>query len=251
MAEVTAETPEQGAPIVVQAQVVQTQVIGQAQMSMDDDEVNSKGSTHKVGCCAAFGYGPEVPNITVKTKDGSVLRYNFVYRVEQLFGVSPGLEKKLLDQVPEEIAKKGLQPHQWTEYTSQLRGINEIENKWGFCPSLLCVILSIPTFFCCCTLCKLYKEEILKWDQAFREWQAKFNMILEPLGMFVKSQSSGSEVHVNGQKVRHIHRWLAFALTPAQVEKLKSEPHLSGDIQNFQGCCDGLDESVLCMHQGF
>jgi len=250
MTQVNPDTPMVVQAQVVQAQVVQPQVVGQAQMSMDDDEVNSEGSKHKVGCCAPCGCGPEVPNTTVKTKDGSILRYNFVYRVEHCFGASPGLEKKHLDQVPEEIAKKGLQPHQWTEYTSQLRGINAIESSIGCCPVVLCCILTLPTLFCCCYLCKMHNADVLKWDQAFREWQAKFNMILEPLGMFVKSQSMcyvtrGSK----GEKQRHFHRWLAFALTPPQVEKLKAEPHLSGDIEDME-CCGGIDEGKLCMHPG-
>ncbi len=92
-----------------------------------------------------------------------------------------------------------------------------------------------------------------KWSAAFREWQDQFNrQILENCGIFVKTQSRCDAVYVSDQKggtrkERHIEQWLAFALTPEEVAKLKNEPHVVGDIQDC-GCCGGANESELCMH---
>merc|ERR1719476_82042 len=88
----------------------------QEQMRSDDEGYDSDGSQHYVGCCACCGCGPKVPNKTVKSRAGENLRYNFVYKIESCFGAAPGLSEKVIAQIPEGIAAKGLQPHVWTSW---------------------------------------------------------------------------------------------------------------------------------------
>uniref|UniRef100_A0A7S1VYT9 Uncharacterized protein n=1 Tax=Alexandrium catenella TaxID=2925 RepID=A0A7S1VYT9_ALECA len=237
----------------VQATVVQ--VMGKAQESEDEEELDSEGEAHTVGCCAPCGCGPKVPNKTVRTRSGQILRYNLVYKVEACFGPGDGLQKDHMFNVPEAMAKMGVQNSTWCKQTIALKDVNAIENSIGCCPGLTCILLWSPilllTGCCCCYLCKHQAAKLRQWDAAFREWQANFNQILEPLGIFVKSQSMCYVTHGSkGEKQRHIHRWLAFALTPGQITKLKAEPHLFGDIEN-NTCCNGIDENELCMHPGF
>ena len=104
----------------------------------------------------------------------------------------------------------------------------------------------------CYCVCKAIAKENREWDKAFRAWQDDFNnQILQNCGIFVKTQSRCDAVYISEQgrtrKERHIERWLAFALTPEEVAKLKAEPHEVGDIEDCK-CCGGSDEHELCMH---
>ncbi len=64
--------------------------------------------------------------------------------------------------------------------------------------------------------------------------------------MFINTKSHCIAVYTDKGKQRHFHRWIAIALTPDESEKLKSEPFLSGDIEDAT-CCGGVNERDLCM----
>jgi hypothetical protein len=66
--------------------------------------------------------------------------------------------------------------------------------------------------------------------------------VLIKLGMFCKTQSN--TVHVHGgtnadgssNDSKETVAWIAFALTPEDSARLKTEPHNSGHIDNCFGC---------------
>ncbi len=57
-----------------------------------------------------------------------------------------------------------------------------------------------------------------------------------------------SETRQKGQ-ARYIKFWLAFAIGQQEIAKLKSEPHVEGDVSTMASPCGSLpDEAQLCMH---
>ena len=100
----------------------------------------------------------------------------------------------------------------------------------------------IPSF------CREWKQEIVGWDAALRSFTEDFNRkALAQHGILMKPQSVVHVTHGSkGEKQRHFHRWLAFATTPEEVAKLKSEYTLHGDIE--KGCCGGPNEFELMIH---
>lgn len=86
------------------------------------------------------------------------------------------------------------------------------------------------------------------WNCRLLAWQNEFNKVLEPLGIFCKSRS---EHLIEGQEsfiAPRIARWIAFALSPEEIESLKVEPHLSGICETGCVLCCEDDESHYCMH---
>ena len=79
-------------------------------------------------------------------------------------------------------------------------------------------------------MCTQRGEEVHQWDKELRAWQAAFNKeILGPKGLFMKTQSYCYVTHgQNGEKHRHINRWLSFALTPGHISA--EEPTVFGEI---------------------
>lgn len=214
----------------------------------EDQEMTTEDETLFVGACACCHLGPTVVSTTVRTKAGRVLRYNFGYRIEAVLGPASGLHWKLLASVPKALEERGLQAAVWKAFTSQLRSIDYKSSLGGCLGEFFCCFIGVHTLFCCCSLCTLRKRRVGAWDAEFRRWQADFNEILEPLGIFVKSRSVCNVGREERQS--HVRRWLAFALGSEQVEKLKGEPHVEGDTDDWS-LCGGINESELCMHPGY
>ncbi len=67
--------------------------------------------------------------------------------------------------------------------------------------------------------------------------------------MFVKTRSVCVTETLQKGQARYIKHWLAFAIGPEEIAKLKSEPHVEGDVATGVSPCGSLpDESQLCMH---
>ena len=182
--------------------------------------------------------------------DGDVVRINLLF-VPQDFCSSEG--SGLLDEPPKELFQNGFARATYDEWTEKLHKIKKIRASKckDLCGCLLCVTFSCFTYY----FCKARKSEISAWDKALRAWQYDFNsQVLNLYGIYVKTKSSCSATYgaialATGipRKDWYIERWIAFALEPEEITKLKSEPYLSGDIEDF-GCCGGANESELCMH---
>ncbi len=201
-------------------------------------------------CCERGGCCRQAPVKLVHAtgEDGRIVRVNLLYATK---GCCSNSGTGLLDEPPEELFVNGFRRDSFDEWIGRLESIRHLMNPC--CLDLCCVslLLCLPCF--CPCFCSQAKKDTAKWNAAFQDWQDQFNrQILENCGIFVKTQSRCDAVYVsdaNGssRKERHIERWLAFALTPAEVAKLKNEPHVVGDIENW-GCCGGTNESELCMH---
>jgi hypothetical protein len=74
------------------------------------------------------------------------------------------------------------------------------------CIPAVAVLLLCPFFLPC--FCKNDNTVIKTWDDSLREWQNNFNSeCLEPLGMYVKTQSNcWVTYNEKGEKQRHFER---------------------------------------------
>ncbi len=178
-------------------------------------------------------------------EDARIIRVNLLYEPK---GCCSNSGSGLADEPPEVLFINGFRRDSFEEWIGRLKAIRKIRRTclYDFC--CFNFLLFVPCF--CTCFCALGRKGIAKWDAALREWQDGFNrQILEECGMFVKTQSKCDATYVNDadgrKKIRSTKRWLAFALTPEDVAKLKREPHLMGDID--ENSC-GINENELCMH---
>jgi hypothetical protein len=155
-----------------------------------------------------------------------------------------------VDEPPPELFVNGFRRDTFDEWIQRLEAIRGLRSTCCFDCCCLTSIIVLPCFIPC--FCAYGRKSIETWDKALRSWQDDFNnQILQHCGIYVKTQSRCVAVYVStGQgvsKQRYTERWLAFALEPEEVAKLKAEAHVSGDIEDC-GCCRGANESELCMH---
>ena len=78
--------------------------------------------------------------------------------------------------------------------------------RTGCCRYTVAVLMMCPFFLSC--FCKNDNTFIKTWDDSLREWQNNFNSeCLEPLGMYVKTQSNCWVTYNDkGEKQRHFER---------------------------------------------
>jgi hypothetical protein len=189
---------------------------------------------------------------------GEVARVDvFYYTSEWLLGVylspHPGFSKVDMETVPAALERAGLSKDVWCEWTSKLKDAND-----G--PRLPCSMKILSWFSCLfgvfCLLnplilwlgCWINRRADRRWAKRLFDWQHDFNVVLEPLGIFCKTQSNctvqkGTEKRSDGgtreTKTRIISRWITFAFTQEAIAKLEAEPHLSGEILSPGSCCFG------------
>ncbi len=202
------------------------------------------------GCCERGGCCRQAPQKLVHTagEDGRIVRVNLLYEPSGCYSNSGN---GLADEPPDELFINGFRRDSFDDWIGRLEAMRSLRSTCCFdCWCISCLIC-LPCFIPC--FCSKGKKSIEAWDASFRAWQDGFNtQILGNCGMFVKTQSKCDVIFVPDgkggvRKQRYIERWLAFALTPEEVAKLKSEPHMVGDIENCS-CCGGVNESDLCMH---
>jgi len=129
----------------------------------------------------------------------------------------------IIDKLPDELYSNGLDRSSAETYLKEkLPLVNTVRSPC--CAMLMFVIC--PCL--CCYLCARNKQELMQWDMRLREWQNEFNdSVLTKIGHFVKSQSKCTVTYgANGQKERHIERWIAIALTAEESELLRNDLHV-------------------------
>jgi hypothetical protein len=190
-------------------------------------------------------------------QNGRVERLNVMYRPSTWFcGRSPGMAGEDVYEVPYYLSKKGLSKAQWQEWTGKLREVNS--HRSPICCSFLVFILLVLSVVGLCFLpflCRMGRRRVEQWDTALRQWQADFNQVLAPLGIYCKTQSRCVVRYVyvsNGQggttqRQKHVERWVSFALSSASATSLRYEPHILGNADNLS-CCGGFNEAELCCH---
>eukprot|EP01041_Mallomonas_annulata_P005866 gene5866-11846_t len=185
-------------------------------------------------CCKRGGCCRQAPRKIIHDPDGKVLRINLLYNhVGCCFRSEAGID----DDIPNELLQNGL-----TQFDVQ---------EWIYEKLKACSATRAPCFLTCICLpvrcCGGLRREILESDAMLRQWQKDFNSsVLMHKGMFVKTQSRCDVTYDKNGKHRHIERWISFAMTPEEIEILKNEPHLIGDIEH--GCCGLPPEEDLCLH---
>eukprot|EP00747_Dinoflagellata_sp_TGD_P180322 gnl/TRDRNA2_/TRDRNA2_32576_c0_seq1.p1 gnl/TRDRNA2_/TRDRNA2_32576_c0~~gnl/TRDRNA2_/TRDRNA2_32576_c0_seq1.p1 ORF type:complete len:247 (+),score=50.87 gnl/TRDRNA2_/TRDRNA2_32576_c0_seq1:49-789(+) len=197
-------------------------------------------------CCKQGGCCSQAPPREV-IENGRVIRLNVLFNTGPgLFGRSRFFSDKDCEDVPFYLKKKGLSMQQWQQACNELMQVDPYQVPFIFFPLMIPVFLLIALCWFC--LAPLIKKKDLQKDKILREWQAKFNKVLEPLGIFCKTQSNCVErISSKGDKDRYIERWVAFSLDVEDAKRLKLEPHVQGKTEN-SSCCGGTNEADLCMH---
>jgi hypothetical protein len=195
------------------------------------------------GCCDRGGCCRQIPSKIICDQDGQVIRVNLMFYPTRCFKQSEGI----VDNIPEELLKAGLTLDEVDEWF--VRKLKNVGRKRNPCCWDACSCIGAFAFFCFLPCaCKRWRTYIENWNHDLIEWQVEFNeQVLSKKNMFVKTQSNCEVSYDKNGKHRHIERWISIAVTADEVQRLKSEPHLYGDIENW-GCCGGVDEDQLCMH---
>ena len=156
-------------------------------------------------------------------------------------------EDRFCEEPPKELFINGFQRDQFDEWIARLESVRKLRST--YCTSCVCQLSGVFVPCCVPCICKAGSMEATAWDAAIRSWQDDFNnQVLRNCGIFVKTQSCCNVTHDHeGKAERNCERWLSFALVPTEIDRLKNEPHLTGDIQD-NSCYFGTNESELCMH---
>lgn len=172
-------------------------------------------------------------------QNGAVCRLNLLYWRTSPIGFAP-MEVHV---VPSELESRGLKREVWRFWTSQLASVNQDTYSRSCYFAALCM----TGFLGACCVNAFTARSLLAWNQRLLQWQDDFNKVLEPLGIFCKSQSEFT--HKTDSFPAHpVSRWIAFAFTPEQIEALKAEPHQRGKQDHGCSLCCETDESRFCMH---
>eukprot|EP00744_Colponema_vietnamica_P024120 GILI01035104.1.p1 GENE.GILI01035104.1~~GILI01035104.1.p1 ORF type:complete len:237 (+),score=56.36 GILI01035104.1:71-712(+) len=154
-------------------------------------------------------------------------------------GSAQVLDEETLN-VPPQVAARGLQDTIWRDYMTRFR-----DNMRSGSLSIISIILLVCSVFGIPYL-------IYKWRAGNRfaaSWQREFNTVLEPKGMFIKTQKT--TVRINDDHEEHVH-WMALALTPEESAGLKQEDHvfwfdvLTGKSYEYHECCGWIGACVCC-----
>ena len=203
-------------------------------------------ATTNTSCsCSSKPSPPRVDNV-----DGVDQRIYVSFKVEGYCTGSYPLSEDDMQSIPVQLFNNGVTEEQWIDHVQRLCKVNKM--RYGYC-SLYCpgIVVAFTLPFCLPLFCRRDAQFIKAWDDALRKWQDDFNYeCLIPLGMFCKTQSnSWSSYGGNNEESRHFDRWIAFALTPENVVKLKMETHLRGSIDDcYSRYCGAYPESKCCIH---
>lgn len=206
----------------------------------------SELATTNTNCC---GCANPMPARLQKEGEEDV-KIHLKFSIEGCFTSTNPFEDDDMKFTPYQLFNRGVTDNEWKDHVQRLCRVNNMRNGCcTYCISGLVVLLVLP--FCLPYYCKNDASKIKLWDNELRKWQNDFNEeCLIGLGMFCKTQSfCWVTTTEKGEKERHFERWIAFALTPEHSERLKNEPHLSGDIDDYcANCCGAYPESKCCVH---
>ena len=215
-------------------------------------------------CCSTCNQGGALslaPKEVIKGEaNGEDVRFNMLYRTFACFAPNTGFFDKQYGRLKDALAVKGVDPglvdFWFRDRLADAQGKTQI-----CCPrSLACAFPLV--WFMLPLLMQLELKRVISWDQALRSWQEDFNReVLEPKGMFLKTQSNCRMHRIKQQngsyrERKYTARWFAIALTEEESEKLKSEPHITGHAGHVAcsciACCRGgsreVHERELCCH---
>ena len=195
------------------------------------------------GCCNRGGCCRNLPSKIICNGDRQPIRINLCYSPQKCFTQSNGID----DKIPIELLNAGLTVEEADEWlVKRLTAVNKYRSS--ACRDCLLIAFCCVPFFCFAPyFCRRGSEEIYQWNEELQKWQDDFNKtVLADKGLFVKTQSHCTNIY-SGTTNRDIERWIAIALTREESDKLRGEPHLSGNIDNDQSC-GGVDENRLCIH---
>lgn len=192
--------------------------------------------------CRQGGNWNRVPP-RVEIVNNIVVRLNIEYYPHHVCGGNvPFWDRVDCLEVPPELREKNLSNMEWSNQIKLLKDISK-HSKSQFCHK--CNLFG--AFLTCCycnsyNWCEDKRLHIMEVDILLRKWMNSFNLgIGKILNIYVKLKSFRTS---DGS----VFRWIAFALTPGEISKLKAEPHLHGTIhQNAWSWCGDVDESTLCM----
>lgn len=154
--------------------------------------------------------------------------------------------------IPVELEDAGLTQEEWNTWIQKLTEIQHL--KWTKSCTQCGSSLMLSVWFLIVPFSVFIRREGMmnkKWSDALLQWQKDFNeQCLKRHGIYCKTQSYGypkscNECMVIGDGV--FDRWIAFAVTPSAIERLKREPHIFGRAANWRCCCH-VPDSELCMH---
>jgi hypothetical protein len=146
-----------------------------------------------------------------------------------------------MKQVPAEIRQRGVSQEMWLHWVNELQGAQRLAPNF-FC-DLVCFLGTGGFSICTCRgnwTRRAYWKALLDWQNCFNE------QVLIRLGMFCKTQSSSITRFLgrNADGTARTHEetiaWIAFALNPQESDKLKMEPHNTGEA----GCCMYAQEEM-------
>jgi hypothetical protein len=229
-------------------------VAGTLKRGVTADQVEQ--DRHQKGCCyrCVHKNKPEAPREFIS--DGRVMRLN----VGCEHG-GPMINDEDCKVVPFYLKKKGLTEEQWQTAMKELRSVDCF---WGQGPMARCILCPFGACFAFiylgfflmlpCLFASLTRMMHMKMDKKLRRWQAHFNDVLMPLGMFCKTQSELTEVTTapvngnGGKRSRWFARWVAFALDEKEIENLKNDPHVKGSLRTDCAMCGLMTDEDCCMH---
>lgn len=207
------------------------------------------------GCCQPGGTcGPPIHPRQDLASDGTVAILRVPFSDTGFCSTSAPFSANNMTTCPSQIKQAGVTDGEWNEWVEKLKDqVNALKPaRCGFKHWTQNVTVVLTLLLAGPLVCAKRKTTFMAWDAAFREWQRDFNQqVLEPKGIFCKSQSMcwvrrGFRANTT-RTHRRCHRWVAFAFGDDAIQRLKSLPHLEGNIENF-GCCNGIDENECCMH---
>jgi hypothetical protein len=147
-----------------------------------------------------------------------------------------GLWESDMTVVPPSLESRGVTQEQWDRYMAKL--VQEVQSRQiSITACVTLSLLMIPLPYVCFQQYR-YQEAAQKWVDSLNE------EVLVPRGMFAKFQTSEVYVDNNGGKdgggYSEELSWLAIAVNPEEVQRLKDEP-----VFWTPDCCD---TSVLVKH---
>jgi hypothetical protein len=138
-------------------------------------------------------------------------RLVLAFRPAVCCGVGSGLQLGDTDSVPAMLAAQGVTAAEWHRFADKLR--TEVQ---PLSTSICCQVAAWMTViggFCICARTSSYQQALAAWTKELN------TTVLEPKGMFAKTQTSEVSDGKNSQEVS----WLAVAIGKPEVEALKGE----------------------------
>ena len=126
-------------------------------------------------------------------REGDRLIYDFE-KIAFCWGDHGGLDIGVENQVPEELAEKGITLHEWYGWMSELREVQKMSPTYtGLSFMCCCPLTVLQTIFCvlCCPLSMNHPLKCLPcchgdWYEGLHKWTEQVNRVLNKIDMYAK-----------------------------------------------------------------